>query len=367
MGLPQLTVGIEEEYQIINPETREVTSYIQEALDKGREILKDQIKPEFLQSQVEVGSSICTTMGEARAEIKRLRRTVADMVAEKNLLVAAAGTHPFSAWSAQQVTAGERYTKHERDMADVARQMLVFGMHVHIGIDDPDLRIDVMNQSRYFLPHLLALSTSSPFWHGRETGLKSYRTIVLGSLPRAGLPPSFGSWSEYERFVQTLIQTNCIDEPTKIWWDMRPNPKYPTLEYRFSDMCTRVDEVICIAAFLQAIVAKLILLRRANLTWREYRRNLITESKWRAVRYGIDGKLLDLGKKTEVPVRELILELLALVDDVVDDLGCRKDVEYVHTILDEGTSADRQLRVYHETRDLRAVVDHIVRETLEGC
>ena len=367
MGVPKLTIGIEEEYQIIHAETRELASYIQEALDRGRQILKDQIKPEFLQSQVEVGSSICTTMQEARSEIARLRRTVADMAAEKGLMVAAAGTHPFSAWAAQQVTAGERYTKHERDMADVARQMLVFGMHVHIGIEDPEHRIDVMNQSRYFLPHLLALTTSSPFWHGRETGLKSYRTIVMNTLPRAGLPPRFRSWAEYEHFVNILIETNCIDEATKIWWDLRPNPKYPTLEYRFMDMCTRLDEVMCVAALILSIVAKLLQLRRANLTWREYPRNLITESKWRAVRYGVDGRLLDLGRRTEVPVRELVFEILELIDDVVDELGCRKEVEYVQKILDEGTSADRQLRVYHETRDLRAVVDHVVRETLDGC
>jgi carboxylate-amine ligase len=295
----------------------------------------------------------------------RLRRAVCEMARAQKLRVAAAGTHPFSRWVAQQVTAGERYTKHERDMADVARQMLVFGMHVHIGIPDPDLRIDVMNQSRYFLPHLLALSTSSPFWHGRETGLKSYRSIILGNLPRAGLPPGFGSFSEYERFVATLIETKCIDEPTKIWWDIRPNPKYPTLEYRFPDICTRADEAICIAALLLGIVAKLIQLRRANQSWRNYRRHLIAENKWRAVRYGIEGTLIDFGKRTEAPLRPLIEELLSWIDDVVDELGIRSEVEYVHTILDGGTSADRQLATYREHGDLSAVVDQLVAETEE--
>ena len=362
-----LTLGIEEEYQIIDPASREVTSYIQEFLNSGRVILKDFIKAEFLQSQVEVGSKICNTVEEARADIIRLRRAVHELAAEKGLRVAAAGTHPFSSWSRQQVTAGERYTKHEKDMADIARQMLVFGMHVHIGIEDPELRIDVMNQSRYFLPHLLALSASSPFWHGRDTGLRSYRTIILGNLPRAGIPPSFDSWNEYERFIDMLVQTGCIDEPTKIWWDIRPSPKYPTLEFRFADICTTVDETICIAALLQGLVAKLIKLRRSNVGWRNYRRNLLAENKWRAVRYGIHGNLIDFGRRKEVPFPELMKEILQLIDDVVDELGIRHAVDYVHTIIERGNSADRQLAVYRETNDFHAVVDHLVRETVSGC
>ncbi len=240
-------------------------------------------------------------------------------------------------------------------------------MHVHIGIDDPELRIDVMNQSRYFLPHLLALSTSSPFWHGRDTGLKSYRTIILGNLPRAGLPPSFTSWSEYQRFLEILVQTNCIDEPTKIWWDIRPNPKYPTLEFRFADICTSIDDALCIAALLQAIVAKLIVLRSGNIQWRDYRRNLLAENKWRAVRYGVDGQLIDFGKRKEVPLRELVTELLEWIDEVVDQLGVRKEVEHARTILEHGTGADRQLRVYRETRDLSKVVERLIDETVAGC
>lgn len=366
MPLPKFTIGIEEEYQIVHPETRELTSYIQEFLDSGRVILKDEIKPEFLQSQVEVGSRICHSIAEARTEIKRLRRQVSSLAAERGLRIAAAGTHPFTSWTTQHVTAGERYTKHEQNMADIARQMLVFGMHVHIAIEDRELMVDVMNQSRYFLPHLLAISTSSPFWHGRETGLMSYRTIILGNLPRAGIPPSFGSWAEYQAFVKTLVDTQCIDEPTKIWWDIRPNPKYPTLEFRFTDICTRVDEVICVAALLLGIVAKLIKLRQGNVQWREYRRNLIAENKWRAVRYGIHGSLIDFGRNREAPFRGLMEEILEVIDDVVDELEIRREVEYVHTILRDGTSADRQLAVYRQSGDLRAVVDHVIRETTEG-
>ena len=367
MALPRFTIGIEEEYQIVHPETRELTSYIQEFLDQGRVVLPGQIKAEFLQSQVEVGSRICGSMQEARAELVRLRRAVSRLAEANGLRVAAAGTHPLSSWSTQLVTAGERYTRHEADMADVARQMLVFGMHVHVGIEDRELLIDVMNQCRYFLPHLIALSTSSPFWHGRETGLKCYRAIILGNLPRAGLPPSFKSWAEYQSFLDALIRTNCIDEPTKIWWDIRPHPRYPTLEFRMADICTKVEEAICIASLVLGIVGKLILLRQQNQAWREYRRHLITENKWRAVRYGIDGKLIDFGKQKEVPMRDLALELLEWIDDVAGELGVRREVDYVHTILAEGTSADRQIKKYRETGDLLAVVDHLIEETRLSC
>jgi carboxylate-amine ligase len=362
----RFTVGIEEEYQIIDPESRELTSYVQEFLEQGQHVLKDQIKPEFMQSQVEVGSKICQDMAEARAEVVRLRSTICDLAADNGLAVAAASTHPFSMWSEQDITIKERYAKQLAEMADLAKRLLIFGMHVHVGIEDKDLRIDIMDQARYFLPHLLVLSTSSPFWHGRNTGLKSYRSIIFENLPRSGPPPDFSSWSEYERFVDTLVKTGCIEDATRIWWDIRPHPKFPTIEFRVTDICTKVDECICLAALIQAIVAKLLKLRQNNQSWRRYRHHLITENKWRAVRRGIDGKLLDFGKKQEVPVRDLVSELLELVDDVLDDLGSRKDVEYVNTILSEGTSADRQLAIYERTGDLRDVVDQLVAETKEG-
>jgi carboxylate-amine ligase len=367
VALPPLTIGIEEEYQIIDPETRELSSYVQKFLEQGRLVLQDQIKPEFMQSQVEVGSHICRNMKEARQEIIRLRRTIWELAESHGLRMAAASTHPFSSWSTQQITAGERYTKLETDMAEVARRLLIFGMHVHIGIDDQELLIDVMNQSRYFMPHVLALSTSSPFWQGRETGLKSYRSIIFEDLPRTGLPPVFSSWADYQGMVDTLIKTNCIEDATKIWWDMRPHPKFPTLEFRITDICTKVDEAICIASLYLAIVGKLIKLRQSNQAWRFYRHHLITENKWRAVRYGVDGKLIDFGQGEEVPMRFLALELLELVDDVLDELDIREEVEYVHTILAEGTSADRQLQVYRQTGDLKAVVDQVVAETTQGC
>jgi len=366
MKEPSLTIGIEEEYQIIDPETRELTSYVQKFLDQGRHVLQDQIKPEFMQSQVEVGSHICRNVRQVRREVVRLRQSLREVAVANGLRIAAASTHPFSSWHDQSITAGERYTKHVEQMVDVARRLLVFGMHIHVGIEDRDLQIDIMNQARYFLPHLLALSTSSPFWQGRDTGMRSYRSIVFENLPRTGPPPDFSSYAELQRTIAVLIKTGCFDEPTKIWWDIRPHPNFPTLEFRITDICTRVDEAVCLAAVVQAIVAKLIRLRHCNQSWRRYRRHLICENKWRAARYGIEGKLIDFGREEEVPVRFLADELLELVDDVLDDLESRKEVEYINTILETGTSADRQLAVFRETGDLKAVVDSVVAETEEG-
>jgi len=366
MALPKFTIGIEEEYQIIDPETRELKSFVQEFLEQGRLVLKDQIKPEQLQSQIEVGSKICHTIAEARAELARLRRTVRDVARDNGLVIAAASTHPFSRWTEQEVTPNERYVKHQTEMAELARRLLVFGMHVHVGIADRDLMIDVMDQARYFLPHLLALSTSSPFWHGRETGLKSYRSVVFGALPRTGPPPAFSSWYEHEEFVDTLVRTRCIEDATRIWWDIRPHPKFPTLEFRVCDLGTRLDDAVCLASLILALVAKLVLLRERNQSWRRYRHHLIEENKWRAVRWGVEGHLLDFGRRAEVPMPDLVEELIEWLGDVVDDLGVRDEVAHARAICAEGTSADRQLAVYRETGSLEAVVDHLVAETTAG-
>ncbi len=366
MMTPSLTIGIEEEYQIIDPTTRELRSYVQRFLEQGQTVLPDQMQPEFLQSQVEAGTRICHTIQEARRELIHMRRSILDMAEREGLWVAAAGTHPFSSWARQDVSPFGRYPELIRFLQDVGRRLLIFGMHVHVGIEDNELLIEVMNQLRYFLPHLLALSTSSPFWHGRDTGLKSYRSVVFENLPRTGIPPRFDSHAGYHSYVETLLATGSIAEPTHIWWDVRPSEKFPTLEVRIPDMCTRVDETLCLAALVQAIVAKLVQLRQANQTWRLYHKYLIDENKWRAVRYGVKGKLIDFGKVKEVSFPVLTKEILAWVDDVVDELGSRAEIEYAHTILRQGASADRQLAVYRQTGDLRAVVDHVVEETREG-
>jgi carboxylate-amine ligase len=381
LPVPPLTLGVEEEYQIIEPETRNLSSYISEFLAQDEQRPSSlHIQPELMQSQVEVGSHVCRNIKEIRQEVIRLRREVSTMAESNGLYIAAASTHPFAMWEEQAITEGARYRELLDDMQRIARGLLIFGMHVHVGfgsdLASKDLMIEIMNQARYFIPHLLALSTSSPFWHGYNTGLKSYRSVVFEMLPRTGIPHSFRSWSEYKAFENTLEKVGSFgrsDPVAKIWWDIRPHPTFDTLEFRIADICTKVDECICIAALFQAICAKLIKLRRSNLSWRHYRHVHITENKWRALRYGIDGELIDFGIEASVPFHFLMEELLEFLDDTVDELGSREEVEYLRTILAEGTSADRQVRVYNEhggddnrEEALKAVVDSLVAETKEG-
>ena len=366
MKPPSLTLGIEEEYQIIDPATRELKSYITEIL-KGDSLILEEVKPELHQSMVEIGTKVCRTPAEVRGEIVRLRGTVMQLASRNGLKIAAAGTHPFSSWLTQEITPLERYMGVKADLADLAQQLLIFGTHIHVGIEDHDFLIDAMNVSRYLLPHVLCLSTSSPFWMGRNTGLKSYRSVIFKNFPRTGVPPILHSYGEYTTLVESLVKTNSIPNGSKIWWDVRPHHSYPTLEFRVCDVCTRVDEAVCIGAILQAIIAKLWKLRHDNMTFRVYPLTMIDENKWRAVRYGLDGKMIDFGKQREQPARELIREMLEwFIDDVLDELGSRKEVEYAFRILDEGTSADRQLAVFRKTGDLKAVVDQIIVETEEG-
>jgi glutamate---cysteine ligase / carboxylate-amine ligase len=361
-----LTVGIEEEFQIVDAETRELKAHIDAVLEAAGPTLGELVKPEMMQSVVEVGTKVCADVQEARSEIVRLRSTLVDILSRSGLRLASAGTHPFSRWQDQLVTDKDRYKVLEEEMQDVVRELLIFGLHVHVGIPEDGLRIELMNEARYFLPHLLAFSTSSPFWMGRNTGVKSYRSVLWSRFPRTNVPPDFSSFDEFRNFVELLVKTGSIEDGSKIWWDLRPHHLYPTLEFRICDAATRVDETICFAALFQAICAKLLKLRRQNLGFRKYAPRLIRENKWRALRFGIQGNLIDFGREQEVPERDLGEELLDFLDDVVDELGSRTEVEYLRTILDEGTSADRQLRVFAETGDLNAVVDHIVTETATG-
>lgn len=361
------TLGIEEEFQIIDPNTRELRSRVNEMLEEGQMILGEQIKPEMHQSMVEVGTGICANIKEARTDVIKLRRTIAELAHRKGLAIVAASTHPISHWADQEITENERYFALIEELQQSARALLIFGMHVHVGMQDREAAIAVMNAARYMLPHVYALSSSSPFWIKRNTGMKSYRYEVFKQFPRTGIPEYFSSVGEFDNFVNLLIKTGCIDNGKKIWWDVRPHPFFPTLEFRVCDIPTKVDETIAIAALIQAIVAKLYKLYRQNMGFRLYRRALIEENKWRAARYGLDGKLIDFGKREEVPTRALIHELLEFVDDVVDELGSREEINYIYTMLENGTSADRQLRAYHESGgDLRAVVDLLIKETIQG-
>jgi len=360
------TLGIEEEYQIIDPNTRELRSYVTQILEEGRLILQEQLKPEMMQSVVEAGTHVCHTVDEARTEIMRLRGTIASLAHKQGLTIAAAGTHPFSSWVDQEVYPHERYYGVLNEMQDAARQLLIFGMHVHVGMPDLETGIQIQNVGRYFLPHLLALSTSSPFWMGRNTGFKSYRSIIFSNFPRTGIPGQFVSYAEFQSYVDLLIKTGCIDNGKKIWWDVRPHPIFNTIEVRICDIATKVNEAIALAALIQAIFVKLYWLFEKNLSFRMYNRSWINENKWRAVRYGMDGEFIDFGKQQSIPARQLMPELIAFVDEVVDDLGSRSAVEYAYKMIEEGTSADRQLATFARTGDLKDVVDQIVRETLEG-
>jgi len=363
----KFTLGIEEEFQIVDPKTRELKSHVVEILEEGRLMLGEKVKPEMIQSMIEVGTGVCANIQEAREDISKLRCIISGLARKKGLEIVAASTHPFSKWSEQEIFEHDRYKLIVEELQMVARSLLIFGVHVHVGIADKDRQIHIMNAARYFLPHILALTTSSPFWLGFNTGIKSYRSEVFKKFPRTDIPDHFESYQQYQSYIDLLVKMNCIDNAKKIYWDVRPHPFFPTLEFRACDIPTKVDDTIAIAALFQAIVAKLTILIEKNLGFRLYHRRLIQENKWRAVRYGLDGKMLDLGKQKEVPTRDLICELLDFVDDVVDGLGSRKDIEHIHTIMERGTSADEQLRVYEESgKDFNAVVDMLIKNTMES-
>lgn len=358
-----LTIRIGEEYQIVDAGgdlkrhgTLPPTHW---------EALRNHVRAEMIHSAVGAGTGVCETVEQARDEVAGLRANVARVLTESGMRLACAGTHPLSTWQEQLTIEKDSCLVLENEMQDVLRSAL-FGLHVHVAVPDWEGGIEVMNEARYFLPHLLALSTSSPFWAGRDTGLKSYRSVIWSSFPRTGIPPGFVSHDEYENYLEVLVKTGSIDDGKRIWWDLRSNPYVPTLEFFCCDQTTRLDETICIAALIQAVCSKLLKLRERNLGFRKYMPALIAENRWRAMRYGIEGKLIDFGKQAEVPMRDLTVELLEFIDDVVDDLRSRNAVEHVNTILSEGTSADRQLHVFRDHGSLKAVVDHLCGETVEG-
>jgi len=362
----EFTLGIEEEYQVIDPISRELISHDQKIVVEAGKHLNEQVKAEMHQAVVEVGTNICQNIAEARAEIIHLRKSISEIAIDLGFRIGAAGTHPFSAWQQQLITPNPRYDEIVNELQDTARSNLIFGLHVHVGIADRALALHITNAMRYFLPHLYALSTNSPFWEGRNTGFKSFRSKVFDKFPRTGIPGIFDNLTDYENYVNLLVKTNCIDNPKKIWWDIRVHPFFPTLEVRICDVPLTIDETITITALIQALVAKLYKLKTQNLNFIVYHRALINENKWRASRYGIDGKMIDFGKECEVNTRALMEEILEFIDDVVDELGSRKEVEYLRTILKNGTGADRQLAVYEETKDLTKVVDYIMEQTILG-
>ncbi|QGW28585.1 carboxylate-amine ligase [Phnomibacter ginsenosidimutans] len=360
LSYKQFTLGIEEEYMVIDPVTKELKSHDQRIVTEGQKVIRDKVKAEMHQAVVEVGTDICQNIEEAYKDISTLRRTIKTIAGELDLSVAASGTHPFSSWQMQLITEHARYSQLIDELQDAARSNLIFGLHVHVGMENRDIAMHIANSARYFLPHIYALSTNSPFWEGRRTGYKSYRTKVFDKFPRTGLPEYFENVESYDRFVNLLIKTNCIDNAKKIWWDLRVHPFFNTVEFRICDIPMTVDETIAIAALFQALCAKLYKLRSQNMNFIIYPRPLINENKWRASRYGIDGTLIDFGKEAEVNTRALIYELLDFVDDVLDPLGSRHAVGYIRRMLEVGTGADRQIAVYEATGgDLKAVTTFI--------
>jgi len=369
---PSFSIGIEEEYLLVDKETRDLVPEPPAALlAKCEEALSGQVSPEFLRSQIEIGTRVCRSVQEARDEMVHLRSTLGRIAGEFGLAPIAASTHPFAHWESQHHTNKERYNAIARDLQHVGRRLIICGMHVHVGIDDDNLRIDLLGQASYFLPHLLALSTSSPFWQGVQTGLKSYRLSIFDELPRTGLPHNFSSYSEYERTVELLVSAGLIEDATKLWWDLRPSARFPTLEMRITDVCPLIDDGIAIASLYRCILRLLYRLRRQNQRWRHYPPFLIRENRWRAQRYGTEQGMVDFGRGAIVPFEHLLEELFELVAEDAAYLGCTAEVAHARTILQRGTSADRQLARYEavkalggsEEAALIAVVDELIEET----
>lgn len=366
INFKQFTLGVEEEYMVYDPVSRELKSHEQRIVLEGQKVIKDKVKAEMHQAVVEVGTDICRDVDEAYKDVATLRRTISGIAGDLSLAVGASGTHPFSHWVDQLITDHARYSEIVNELQEAARSNLIFGLHVHVGMENRKMAIHLANSARYFLPHIYALSTNSPFWEGRLTGYKSFRTKVFDKFPRTGIPEYFDSIEAYDNFVNLLIKTNCIDNAKKIWWDLRVHPFFNTIEFRICDVPMTVMETIAITALFQAITAKLYKLRMQNMNFIQYQRALINENKWRASRYGIDGYLIDFGKEEETNTRALIYELLDFVDDVVDELGCRHAINYVPVMMEQGTGADRQLKVYEQNKDLTQVVDYIGAQFLQG-
>jgi len=366
LSYKQFTLGVEEEYMVIDPATRELRSHEQKIVQEGQKIIKDKVKAEMHQAVVEVGTDICSDIDDAFTDVSTLRRTISNIAGDLGLWIGASGTHPFSMWQSQLITDHHRYSEIVNELQEAARSNLIFGLHVHVGMETREMALHIANSARYFLPHIYALSTNSPFWEGRITGYKSYRSKVFDKFPRTGIPDFFESIEAYDNYVKLLVKTNCIDNAKKIWWDLRVHPFFNTVEFRVCDVPLTVHETIAIAALFQAVCGKLYKLRSQNLNFIMYSRALINENKWRASRYGIDGSLIDFGKESEVNTRVLIYELLDFVDDVIPHFGSRHAINHIHKILEQGTGADRQLKVYDETQSLESVVDYIHGSFLDG-
>jgi carboxylate-amine ligase len=366
LNYKSFTLGVEEEYMVLDPATHELKSHEQKIVHEGQKVIKDKVKAEMHQAVVEVGTDICQDIDEAYQDVSTLRKTISGIANSLGFAMGASGTHPFSHWESQLITDHIRYNEIVNELQEAARSNLIFGLHVHVGMQNREMANHIANSTRYFLPHVFALSTNSPFWEGRMTGYKSFRTKVFDKFPRTGIPDAFDSIEAYDNYVKLLIKTNCIDNAKKIWWDLRVHPFFNTVEFRICDVPMTVDETITIAALFQAICARIYMLRSKNLNFIQYSRALLNENKWRASRYGVDGYMIDFGKEEEVNTRALIYELLDFLDPVLDHLGSRHRIAYVHKMLEQGTGADRQLAAFEKEKKLTSVVEYIQQQYLAG-
>ena len=362
------TIGIEEEFQMVDGNTGQLRPHIMTIMEKGTPVFGEQIKPEMLQPTVELISKVYPNITIARLESRRLRAKLARLMAEEGLALISAGTHPSALWAEQITTPNPRYAELQEELQDVGRSILIYGLHIHVGVDNKDLAVTLMNQLRTWMPHLLAFSANSPFWAGRLTGLKSYRAVVWKRLPRSGLPDTFSSWNEFDHYVNMLVKTGCIDNGKKIWWDIRPHPFFSTVEFRIFDMPATLDDTIAIAALCQSLVAKLVWLHKRGMGGHVVPRHLVEENKWRAMRYGLDADIVDFMNGRTLSMRDALHELLDMVEDVVDDLGTRREMNYMRMALDDprGTGADRQIALYNATGSLQAVAQFLMEQTLKG-
>lgn len=374
--MDKLTLGVEEEYLLVNPLTRNVMNNPPKGFFKAcRAAIGERVTPEFLRCQIEIATDVCDTVCQAQDQIANMRGEISRIAEDMGMALMAASTHPFTPWKRQRPSEGERYERLDSDMQGAIRRMMICGMHVHVGLEDPELRIDVQNQIRYFLPHMLALSTSSPFWESQAMGMKSYRLSVFDGMPRTGIPEEIDSFSEYERLIEAIVMTGAIEDSSKIWWDIRPSNKFPTLEMRVCDVCTRLDDAMTVAALYQSLTRRLIRLKEDNMKWRVYPAFLISENRWMAQRHGVSGNLIDFGSGKSVPFSDILEELIDWVSEDAEELGCLKHVEHARNIVARGSSACRQTEVYEQARTaglrkrdaFNAVVDMLVSETKMGC
>ena len=363
----EFTIGVEEEYQIIDPQTRELCDRSEQIIGYVRnnlELEKEVIQPEMYRSQVEIATVVCQSLSQARQELTHCRQAVIDAADASGKAIAAAGTHPFSDWREQEITPKTRYQNLESEYKQLIRELIIFGNHVHIGLSDRAIALQVINRVRIWLPILLALSANSPFWLGQTTGYASYRTEMWSRLPMTGQPPIFSDEKEYQTVVEDLISVGVIRDATNIYWDIRLSEKFPTIEFRVTDICMTVEEAITITGLVRALVWTGYQEVVNDLSLNPVRSEILKAAQWNAARYGLTGNLIDVVDKSQVPAKDLVIQFLGCLRPALEKFGDWETISAsVHKILERGNGAQRQLEVYEKNSSFEEVVDYIVEQT----